>query len=647
MIQLKSVSLRRGTQLLLEDADLTLLPGQRLGLVGKNGTGKSSLLAMFEGEIAPDAGDIEWAGGQRMATVEQETPALDASAVDYVLDGDRDYARLNAALLEAEAENDGMRMAEIYPEFETIGGFSARARAARLLDGLGFAPASIDNPVSSFSGGWRMRLNLARALIAPSDILLLDEPTNHLDLDAVFWLADWLVSYPGTLIVVSHDRDFLDHVCTHIAHIENQSLNLYTGHYSSFEEMRAERLMQNQALAAKMAKERERLQGFIDRFRAQATKARAAQSRVKALERLPVIAASHADRDDFSFYFPSPKRAPDPMVTLEGVSIGYDGTPLIEDVSLQIRAGDRIGVLGANGAGKTTLIRVIADGGETWLSGDRFVAPGVQVGYYTQHQLDQLDPRDTPLIALERVAGKTASTQKLRDFLGRFGFVGDRIFEPIEPFSGGEKARLALALLVWKAPNLLILDEPTNHLDLAMREALAEALQTFEGAILVVSHDKSLIELVCDRFWWVRGGAALPFDGDLDDYREAVTERRRAHNREQAADKPGQKAAQKSDKKAGKKAPAAPANASSDWGKPRDKASRAQAKERQKRLDRLEAEVQRLGEQLAEIDTALADPALYEGQREDGVVRLQGERGEIGVRLEAAETAWLEAQEDG
>ncbi|MBN2873157.1 MAG: ATP-binding cassette domain-containing protein [Halothiobacillaceae bacterium] len=639
MIQLKSVSLRRGTQLLLEDADLTLLPGQRMGLVGKNGTGKSSLLAMFEGEIAPDSGDIEWAGGQRMATVEQETPALESSAVDYVLDGDRDYARLNVALLEAEAENDGMRMAEIYPEFEAIGGFTARARAARLLDGLGFAPASIDNPVSSFSGGWRMRLNLARALIAPSDILLLDEPTNHLDLDAVFWLADWLVNYPGTLIVVSHDRDFLDHVCTHIAHIEKQKLNLYTGHYSDFEAMRAERLAQDAALADKISKERERLQGFIDRFRAKATKARAAQSRVKALERLPTIAASHADRDDFSFYFPTPKRAPDPMVTLEDVSIGYDGTPLIEDVSLQIRAGDRIGVLGANGAGKTTLIRVIADGGPTWLSGDRFVAPGVQVGYYTQHQLDQLDPRDTPMVALERVAEKSGSTQKYRDFLGRFGFVGDRIFESIEPFSGGEKARLALALLVWKAPNLLILDEPTNHLDLAMREALAEALQTFEGAILVVSHDKSLIELVCDRFWWVRDGAALPFDGDLDDYRVAVTERRRAYNRDQA----NQKADRQTKGKAAAKAPADGAN----WGKSRDKGAQARERNRDKQLGRLERQVEELSQRLAGIDEALADPGLYDGQRDEEVARLHAERAEVSERLTAAETEWLERQDAG
>ncbi len=632
MIQLKSVSLRRGPQLLLEDADLTLLPGQRLGLVGKNGTGKSSLLAMFAGELAPDAGDIERAGGQRMATVEQETPALDTSAVDYVLEGDGDYARLNTAIRAAEAENDGMALAELYPEFETIGGFSARARAARLLDGLGFAADSIDRPVSSFSGGWRMRLNLARALIAPSDILLLDEPTNHLDLDAVFWLADWLVAYPGTLIVVSHDRDFLDHVCTHIAHIENQSLNLYTGHYSDFEEMRAERLMQNQALAAKMAKERERLQGFIDRFRAQATKARAAQSRVKALERLPVIAASHADRDDFSFYFPTPKRAPDPMVTLEDVSIGYGGEPLLRDVDLQIRAGDRIGVLGANGAGKTTLIRVIAEGGDTWLSGDRFVAPGVQVGYYTQHQLDQLDPRDTPLIALERVAGNEGTTQKRRDFLGRFGFVGDRVHEPIEPFSGGEKARLALALLVWKAPNLLILDEPTNHLDLAMRESLAEALQSFEGALLVISHDKSLTELVCDRFWWVRGGEAVTFDGDLDDYRRAVTERRRAHNRQQAdevaAAKPAKKAA-KADK--------------SSWGKPRDKAG----KQQERAIAKAEAEVERLGEQLTGIDTSLADPGLYDGEHEVEVERLQGERDQVKARLTGAEEQWLALQETG
>jgi len=626
MIQLKSVTLRRGTQLLLEDADLTLLPGQRMGLVGRNGTGKSSLLAMFQGEIAPDEGDIEWAGGQRMATVEQETPALDISAVDHVLDGDADYKRVNGALREAEAENDGMRLAELYPEFEAIGGFTARARAARLLDGLGFAPESIDNPVSSFSGGWRMRLNLARALIAPSDILLLDEPTNHLDLDAVFWLADWLVNYPGTLIVVSHDRDFLDHVCTHIAHIENQQLNLYTGHYSDFEAMRAERLAQNAALADKIAKERERLQGFIDRFRAKATKARAAQSRVKALERLPTIAASHADRDDFSFYFPTPKQAPDPMVTLEDVAIGYDGKPLIDDVSLQVRAGDRIGVLGANGAGKTTLIRAIAEGGETWLSGERFVAPGVQVGYYTQHQLDQLDPRDTPLIALERVAGDSGTTQKLRDFLGRFGFVGDRIFEPIEPFSGGEKARLALALLVWKAPNLLILDEPTNHLDLAMRESLAEALQAFDGALLVISHDKTLIELVCDRFWWVRDGGAVPFDGDLDDYRAAVTERRRAHNREQAA---------------GKAAKKAPVDKSS-WGKPRGKG----AKQRERETARLEAELETLGERLGEIDAALADAGLYDGEHDEELARLQVDREELRARIDACESEWLERQED-
>jgi ATP-binding cassette subfamily F protein 3 len=627
MIQLKSVSLRRGTQLLLEDADLTLLPGQRMGLVGRNGTGKSSLLAMFEGKIAPDSGDIEWAGGQRLATVEQETPALEVAAVDYVLDGDRDYARLNAAIREAEAENDGMRLAELYPDFETIGGFTARARAARLLDGLGFAPESIDHPVSSFSGGWRMRLNLVRALIAPSDILLLDEPTNHLDLDAVFWLADWLVGYPGTLIVVSHDRDFLDHVCTHIAHIEHRKLNLYTGHYSDFEAMRAERLAQNAALADKIAKERERLQGFIDRFRAKATKARAAQSRVKALERLPTIAASHADREDFSFYFPTPRRAPDPMVTLEDVAIGYDGSPLLSEVSLQIRAGDRIGVLGANGAGKTTLIRVIAEGGETWLAGDRFVAPGVQVGYYTQHQLDQLDPRDTPMIALERVAGTSGTTQKLRDFLGRFGFVGERIFEPIEPFSGGEKARLALALLVWKAPNLLILDEPTNHLDLAMRETLAEALQAFDGALLVISHDRTLIEMVCDRFWWVHDGGAAPFDGDLDDYRAAVTERRRAHNREQAA---------------GKAAKKAPADKPSR-GEPRDKG----AKRRERETARLEAELEALGERLETIDAALADPGLYDGGHDEDLARLQADREDLRARIEARESRWLEQQEDG
>jgi len=616
MIQLQSVSLRQNGKLLLKDANLTLHPGQRLGLVGKNGTGKSSLLSLMEGKLAADAGEIKRAGGQQLATVAQETPALEQPAIEYVLSGDEPYTHLAEKIRKAEAENDGMTLAELYPAFEQAGGFTARARAARLLDGLGFKPEQIDAPVASFSGGWRMRLNLARALIAPSDLLLLDEPTNHLDLDAVFWLGDWLTRYPGSLVVVSHDRDFLDHVCTHIAHIENQKLHLYTGHYSEFESMRAEKMAQDQAMSAKIQREQQRLQGFIDRFRAKATKAKQAQSRIKALERLPTIHAAHAD-SDFSFTFRPAERSPDPMVVLEDLHIGYGEKPLIEHVNLQIRRDDRIGVLGPNGAGKTTLIRAIAHGSNL-KGGTRLISPGVKVGYYAQHQLEQLDPRDTAMQALERHAGKQASTQQLRDFLGRFGFVGDRVFELIAPFSGGEKARLALALLVWDAPNLLILDEPTNHLDLDMREALAAALQSFEGALLLISHDKNLIEMVCDRFWWVHDGRAEVFDGDLQDYRRAISEKKRAFANEE-----------KNQSRSAKSQP-----------KPRAKPNKKTSSHSRK-IEKIEADLNQTQADLQEIDHKLADPAIYQPENEAALTDLQQQRQQLSERIEDLEEQWL------
>ncbi|MHB8921256.1 MAG: ABC-F family ATP-binding cassette domain-containing protein [Halothiobacillus sp.] len=618
MIQLKSVSLRRGTQLLLENANLTLQPGYRLGLVGRNGTGKSSLLALIEGTLMPDTGEVERAGGQRLATVAQEIDELDVSAVESVLSGDVEYARISKAIAIAELAEDGMALATLYHDLDAIDGFSARARAARLLDGLGFAPDAIDRPVRSFSGGWRMRINLARALLAPSDIMLLDEPTNHLDLDAVFWLEQWLISYPGSLVVVSHDRDFLDQVCTHIAHIENKSLTVYTSNYSGFESMRAERQAQNQAFSAKIERERAHLNAFVDRFRAQASKAKQAQSRIKALARLPVLAATHAD-SSFNFSFRTAPNAPDPLLTMEHIDLGYNGNVLLKNIELTVRAGDRIGLLGANGAGKTTLMRVLG-GAEKPMAGKLFVSAGVRIGYYAQHQLEQLDPRDTPMSALERIAGR-ASTQEVRSFLGGFGFIGDRAFEVIEPFSGGEKARLALALLVWQAPNLLLLDEPTNHLDLEMRESLAAALQTFEGALVVVSHDRSLIEMVCDGFWRVHAGQVGVFDGDLEDYRRALADERRAANQPiKSAEKV---AAQPAPAKADIKSKAAPSKRSTD------------------RIKAIESRLSEVVKSLQALDIQLADPALYQNPASTQAHTLTGQRQILEEEHAALESEWL------
>ncbi|HQT43023.1 MAG TPA: ATP-binding cassette domain-containing protein [Halothiobacillus sp.] len=618
MIQLKSVSLRRGTQLLLENANLTLQPGYRLGLVGRNGTGKSSLLALIEGTLMPDMGEVERAGGQRLATVAQEIDELDVSAVESVLSGDVEYARISKAIAIAELAEDGMALATLYHDLDAIDGFSARARAARLLDGLGFAPDAIDRPVRSFSGGWRMRINLARALLAPSDIMLLDEPTNHLDLDAVFWLEQWLISYPGSLVVVSHDRDFLDQVCTHIAHIENKSLTVYTSNYSGFESMRAERQAQNQAFSAKIERERAHLNAFVDRFRAQASKAKQAQSRIKALARLPVLAATHAD-SAFNFSFRPAPNAPDPLLTMEHIDLGYNGNVLLKNIELTVRAGDRIGLLGSNGAGKTTLMRVLG-GAEKPMAGKLFVSAGVRIGYYAQHQLEQLDPRDTPMSALERIAGR-ASTQEVRSFLGGFGFIGDRAFEVIEPFSGGEKARLALALLVWQAPNLLLLDEPTNHLDLEMRESLAAALQTFEGALVVVSHDRSLIEMVCDGFWRVHAGQVGVFDGDLEDYRRALTDERRAAN--QPAKSAEKVAAQPVPAKAESKPKAAPSKRSTD------------------RIKAIESRLSAVVKSLQALDIQLADPALYQNPDSTQAHTLTGQRQILEEEHAALESEWL------
>ena len=541
MISLRNLSLYRGSQPLLQGVDLTVHAGQKLGVVGPNGSGKSSLFAMLRGELAPDAGDLDMPTDLVIAHVAQETPALERSALDYVIDGDQELRALERELAAAEAAGDGRRIAELHAQLDGIQGYTAPVRAAELLHGLGFANDDQQRPVKSFSGGWRMRLNLAQALMRRSDLLLLDEPTNHLDLEAVLWLEQWLKRYPGTLLLISHDRDFLDACVDGIIHLHDRKLVLYRGNYSAFERQRAERLAQQQAQYEKQQREIAHLTRFIERFRAKATKARAAQSRLKALERMERIAPAHVD-SPFRFEFAEPPRAPDPIVTLDQVELGYDGAPVLQGLDLSIRPGMRIGLLGPNGAGKSTLVRCLA-GALAPRSGQRLLGQGTVIGYFEQHQLEQLDLAASPLLHLQRLAPEV-DVQRLRDFLGGFGFSGDQALAPVGPFSGGEKARLVLALIVWQRPNLLLLDEPTNHLDLEMRHALTVALQSYQGAMVLVSHDRHLLTTTTDEFWLVADGQLRPFDGDLGDYQAWVASRNKAAEPVQPAAARGEHTAQ-------------------------------------------------------------------------------------------------------
>jgi len=502
---------------------MQLHPGHKVGLTGANGAGKSSLFAMLRGEVHPEQGDLEMPASWVVAHVAQETPALAMPAIEFVLDGDVELREIEAALVAAEANHQGELIAELHQRLTDIEGYSARARASELLNGLGFSQAALQQPVSTFSGGWRVRLNLARALMCRSDLLLLDEPTNHLDLDAVIWLEGWLQSYRGTLLLISHDRDFLDAIVNHIAHIEQQTLTLYRGGYSDFERQRAEKLALQQAMFEKQQRKVAHLQSYIDRFRVQATKARQAQSRIKALERMEMISAAHVD-SQFGFEFRAPIAAPDPLLVLDGMSVGYHDKPLISNIELAIRPGERIGLLGKNGAGKTTLIKLLAHELAP-LSGKRVEGKDLNIGYFAQHQLEQLRPDDSPLQHMMKLDPLTREQEHL-NYLGGFDFKGDMARSSCANFSGGEKSRLALALLIWTRPNLLLLDEPTNHLDLEMRHALTLALQDFEGGVILVSHDRALLRATCDEFVLVADGKAAPFDGDLEDYSQWLNEQR-------------------------------------------------------------------------------------------------------------------------
>jgi ATP-binding cassette subfamily F protein 3 len=523
LIQFKQLTLVRGLKILIQGATLQLHPGHKVGLTGANGAGKSSLFALLRGEMQLEAGDLDMPSSWVIAHVAQETPALAMPAIEFVLDGDAELRQIEAALAAAETSHQGELIAELHHRLLDIEGYSAKARAAELLSGLGFSQANLQQAVATFSGGWRVRLNLARALMCRSDLLLLDEPTNHLDLDAVIWLEGWLQSYRGTLILISHDRDFLDAIVNHIAHIEQQNLTLYRGGYSDFERQRAEKLALQQAMFEKQQRKVSHLQSYIDRFRVQATKARQAQSRIKALERMEMISAAHVD-SQFNFEFRLPLAAPDPLLVLDEMAVGYQGVPLIKDIVLAIRPGERIGLLGRNGAGKTTLIKLLAKE-LVPLCGKRVEGKDLKIGYFAQHQLEQLRLDESPLQHMMQLDPLTREQEHL-NFLGGFDFKGDMARSPCLNFSGGEKSRLALALLIWTRPNLLLLDEPTNHLDLEMRHALTMALQDYQGGVVLVSHDRALLRATCDEFLLVADGQAVPFDGDLEAYSLWLNEQR-------------------------------------------------------------------------------------------------------------------------
>lgn len=604
---------------------MQLHPGHKVGLTGANGAGKSSIFAMLRGEIHPEKGDLEMPSSWVVAHVAQETPALPMPAIEFVLDGDVELREIEAALVAAEAGHQGGLIAELHQRLSDIGGYSARARAAELLNGLGFSQAALQQPVSTFSGGWRVRLNLARALMCRSDLLLLDEPTNHLDLDAVIWLESWLQSYRGTLLLISHDRDFLDAIVNHIAHIEQQTLTLYRGGYSDFERQRAEKLALQQAMYEKQQRKVAHLQSYIDRFRVQATKARQAQSRIKALERMEMISAAHVD-SQFSFEFRAPVAAPDPLLVLDGMNVGYNGNPLISNIELTVRPGERIGLLGKNGAGKTTLIKLLAHELEP-LSGKRVEGKDLNIGYFAQHQLEQLRPDESPLQHMMKLDPLTREQEHL-NYLGGFDFKGDMARAPCANFSGGEKSRLALALLIWTRPNLLLLDEPTNHLDLEMRHALTLALQDFEGGVILVSHDRALLRATCDQFILVSDGKAAPFDGDLEDYSQWLNEQRLKEKQAAqtvAADKPvrNDRAVNKAERQA----------------------RIAERRPLLKELEQIERGMAQMQADKKVCDDRLGDSALYAAADKTELQQLLKTQAELSAKLETAEERWLELHE--
>jgi len=622
MLRFEDVALRRGPRLLFEHVSFQVFPGQRVGLTGANGTGKSSLFDMVLDELHADSGELRYPSDWVVAHVAQQTPSDSRPALEYVLDGDQQLRQIESEI--ESAGDDGPKLAVLHGRLDAIDGYAAPSRAARLMSGLGFETGAEDRSVSTFSGGWRMRLNLARALMCRSDLLLLDEPTNHLDLDAVIWLEDWLRSYQGTLMLIAHDRDFLDAVTSHIAHIEHRQIRLYTGNYSAFERLRAQHLATRQAEFEKQQKEITHIRSFVDRFRAKASKARQAQSRLKALERMEVIAPAHVD-SPFRFAFRKPEKTPYPLLRLEDVSVGYDDTLVLRGIDTALNGGDRIGLLGRNGAGKSTFIKLLAGTLEP-MGGQMERSRDLKTGYFAQHQLEQLDPDRSALQHLQKL-DRDAREPELRKFLGGFGFSSEQALMPTQPFSGGEKSRLALALIVFQKPNLLLLDEPTNHLDLEMRQALAMALQNFTGATVLVSHDRHLLRMCCDDLMLVDGGAVSQFQGALDDYPRWLRENALDTDRGKKKKERGVSAARRKEQK------------------------RREAEERN-RLGPLRKDLAAAEKTLAELqkkqktlESDLAAADLYTPERKADLGRLLLEKKDIDQRYAEQEEIWIRLYE--
>lgn len=660
MIQLQNFAIRRGGRLLFENATMQLHHGWKIGLTGVNGAGKSTLFAALMGSIQGDLGSLTRPSGWIVAHMAQEVESQETSAIDFVLSGDEEWWTIHQQLEHEADQLDIDTLTHLYGRFDEIDGYTAPAKAAQMMAGLGFMENQIKLPVSSFSGGWRMRLNLARTLMSRSDLLLLDEPTNHLDLDAILWLEDWLKAYEGTLVLISHDRDFLDAIVDHIIHIENAVVTLYTGNYSTFEQTRAERLSQQQQAFEKQEATRAHLQKYIDRFKAQATKARQAQSRIKQLERMQKLAPAHIDTP-FTFSFREPTRMSSPLLRLDHVDAGYGSTTIINQVNLQITPDSRIGLLGMNGAGKSTLIKTLA-GTLMPLLGEREASELLNLGYFAQHQMDALDAQASPMLQLSRLAGKQISDATLRAFLGSFGFSGERMDTPCESFSGGERARLALALIVWQKPNVLILDEPTNHLDLDMRLALTMALQDFAGAVVLVSHERQLIASVCDELMLVHDGQCEVFEGDLNDYaswlrqaRIEMEKKQKAANQKAASQKSvGQSPAtvqptvvaapvtQPIPVKASTSATPVNKDVSKELSRKETARRRDATRPLRDKIEKQEKLQQQIQQRLQTIESLLADEKLYLPEQKAALLALMTEQTEQKSKLEHSETETLE-----
>ncbi|WP_028358179.1 ribosomal protection-like ABC-F family protein [Brackiella oedipodis] len=634
MIKANGITLQRGTKVLLEDASFVVNPGERLGIVGRNGSGKTTLFALLQGQIDADAGDLHIPVAWQIASVKQVIDDQDKRATEFVIDGDQHLRELQRRRQETP-DSDGHRIAELELALEEAGVWTAQSRAEQLLAGLGFQPELWQQSVRYFSGGWQMRLALARALMKPSDLLLLDEPTNHLDLDAMLWLEKWLSAYKGTVLLISHDTEFLNNVAQHILNFDHQKLIRYKGNYDAFIEQKAEHTRQTQLAHEKQQREIAHMQSFIDRFKAKATKAKQAQSRVKALARMQQLAPLQTERQIY-IQLPQPQAMPDPLITAEHLQTGYAGADqpkvILTDVNFMVRGGARIGILGVNGAGKSTLVKTLA-GELPALAGQLHFSKGVKIAYFAQQQLDMLDLDASPLLHLQRLAPESRE-QELRNYLGSFGFQGDKATDAVRPFSGGEKARLALALLVWQKPNLLLLDEPSNHLDVETREALAEALAVFEGSLLLVSHDRHLLKTTVDNFWIVADGKLQDFDGDLDDYKQWLFNYKQQTSGQVQTDSDDAQASSV-DRKTQKRLEAEERQRLSQLRKPL-----------QTKLDKIEQQLQRLNQELQNMDALIADPVFYQDDNKEQTVEVLSQHGQLSARKNALEEEWLVLSEE-